>query len=245
MGSVRCVRAVAIATAIALVCCVGVSAEPARSGDGDARFLLFSGADVWRDGQFGHSGLLWSPYGLDRDGFTLKAMISGGRYRYISGALNNTWVIGTEEEAQALPGWRFKGDLFEVKIFAGLDVTHGATWPDDPDNRLRGTHLGLRTAVDVWYEPTSSTMLATDASLTTIAADYSARIAYGWRLNDWFYLGPEAQAFACDGYRQFRFGVHLTALKTGTWEWSAAAGWTDDSNRRTGPYLRFGLLTRR
>ena len=31
---------------------------------------------------------------------------------------------------------------------------------------------------------------------------------------DWFYLGPEAQTFACDGYSQLRVGVHLTGLKT-------------------------------
>lgn len=244
MWCVRCVRAVATATAIALVCCVGVSAGPARAGDDGARLLWFSGADLWRDGLFMHSGLLWSPYGLDREGFTLKAMMSSGRYRYVSGAFDNAWVIGTEEAAQVLPGWRFKGDLFEVKLFAGLDVKHGATWPNDPDNRLRGTHVGLQTAVNVWYEPTPTTMLAADASLTSIATGYSARIAYGWRFDDWFYLGPEVQAFACDGYRQLRFGAHLTALKTGRWEWSAAAGWTDDSDRRSGPYLRLGVLTR-
>ena len=95
------------------------------------------------------------------------------------------------------------------------------------------------------YRYTPSTMLAADASLTSIATGNSARLAFGWRLNDWFYLGPEAQAFACDGYRQPRLGAHVTALKTGLWEWSAAAGWSDDSDRRTGPYLRFGVLTRR
>jgi len=87
-------------------------------------------------------------------------------------------------------------------------------------------------------------MLAADASLTSIATGYSARLAYGWRLDDWSYLGPEAQTFACDGYRQLRFGGHLTGLKTAQWEWSVAAGWSQDSNRRSSPYLRLGVLTR-
>jgi hypothetical protein len=38
-------------------------------------------------------------------------------------------------------------------------------------------------------------MVAADASLSSIATGYSARAAYGWRLHDWFYLGPEAQTF--------------------------------------------------
>ena len=88
-------------------------------------------------------------------------------------------------------------------------------------------------------------MVAADASLTSIANGYSARAAYGWRLHDWFYLGPEAETFACIGYSQLRFGLHLTGLKTEQWEWSAAAGWANDSNGRSSPYLRLGLLTRR
>ena len=90
-------------------CCVCVSTGPARAGDDGAQFLLFSGADLWRDGRFMHGGLLWSPGGLDHEGFMLHFMASGGLYRYRSGALNNDWVIGAEEEAQLLPCSRLDG----------------------------------------------------------------------------------------------------------------------------------------
>jgi hypothetical protein len=226
-------------------CCVCVSAGPAWAGDDAAHFLLFSGADLWRDGRFMHGGVLWSPGGLDREGFTLQAVISGGQYRYQSGALNNAQVIGTEKEVQLLPGWRFKRETIELKVFAGLDIKNDSTVPDDPSNRLHGTSAGARVAANLWYEPTPSSMLAADASLTTIATGYSARVAYGWKLRDWFYLGPEAQTFSCTGYRQIRLGAHLTALKTGAFEWSAAAGLSEDSDRRSGLYLRLGVLMRR
>jgi hypothetical protein len=39
-------------------CCVCVSTGPARAGDDGAQFLLFSGADLWRDGRFMHGGVL-------------------------------------------------------------------------------------------------------------------------------------------------------------------------------------------
>ncbi len=81
-----------------------MSAGPVEAGDDGAQFLLFSGADLWRDGRFMHGGLLWSPGGLDREGFTLQAVISGGHYRYQSGALNNATVTGTEEEIQVSAG---------------------------------------------------------------------------------------------------------------------------------------------
>ncbi len=78
MRCVPRVGAAAVAAAGILICCVGVSARPAQAGEDGARYLLFSGADLWRDGQFLHGGLVWSPDGAQREGFTLKAMISGG-----------------------------------------------------------------------------------------------------------------------------------------------------------------------
>ena len=173
----RCGGRVSAAMAVAAafsVCCVCVSVGPVRA-DGGAQFLLFSGADLWRDGRFLHGGVLWSPDGLDREGFTLKVMGSGGLYRYRSGALNNAWVIGTEEEVQLLPGWRFKQDRLEVKLFAGIDIKNDVTSPYDPSSRLHGTAVGVRTAVNLWLEPTPTTMVAADASLTSIVTGYSAR----------------------------------------------------------------------
>jgi hypothetical protein len=37
----------------------------------------------------------------------------------------------------------------------------------------------------------------------------------------------------------------MTGLKTGQFEWSAAASWSEDSDHRSSPYLRLGVLTRR
>ena len=53
-------------------------ANGAWTNDNVARVILFSGGDIWRKGAFAHGGLLWSPQGLDSQGFTLKAVLSGG-----------------------------------------------------------------------------------------------------------------------------------------------------------------------
>ncbi len=236
--------AVFIATAL-FVCDFCVSPGRVWADDDDARVILFSGSDIWRNGVFAHGGLLWSPRGLDSEGFTLKAVLAGGIYRYNSGDLGNVQVTGSEMTAQLLPGWRFKGDHLETKVFLGLDVESHRLSPDDPSNRLRGRSIGLRLAADFWYEPTATTMIAADASLASIVSSHSARLAYGWRLFDRFYVGPETQLFASEGYRQLRFGAHITGIKIDNYEWSAAAGWADDSDRRSSPYLRLGIFTRR
>ena len=144
-----------------------------------------------------------------------KRCSSGGHYRYRSGALDNAWVTGTEEEVQLLPGWRFKRDRLELKVFAGLDIKNDVTSPYDPSNRLHGTSVGARAAVNLWFEPTPvdhdrRRRLAVARSPPAIRR--APPMAGG--CSDWFYLGPEAQTFACIGYSQLRFGVHLTGLKT-------------------------------
>ncbi len=72
-----------------------------------------------------------------------------------------------------------------------------------------------------------------------------ARSRYGWRAFDRLYLGPEALALGDDSYHQWRVGVHVTAFKTGAFEWSLGTGYVSDSDHRSGVYGRIGVLARR
>ena len=207
------------------------------------RFLFFAGADVWRTGAFAHAGAMWSPGGLDHEGFTVKVIGSGGEYRYDSGALG-LQVTGQQILVAAMAGWRFKLDRLEVTAYVGPDFEDFRLTPDDPGTRMRGRYFGVRGGVDVWYEPMPGWMAAFNASGGTAGEDYSVRAAVGWRVLDRAFIGPEAQGFGCPGYEQLRVGAHLTGLKFGLFEWSAAGGWTEDSDHRSGAYGRLGLLTR-
>jgi len=172
-------------------------------------------------------------------------VMSGGSYRYVSGALGNIHVRGRELAAQLLPGWRFIRGKTELKLFAGLDLQDHRLSPDDPSSGLRGRDVGARFSFDLWSEPTAQTMLAADGSVSTIVTSYSVRAAAGWRLGEMFWLGPETQRFASDGYKQSRFGFHVTGLRTGNIEWSAASGYAHDSDSRSGAYFRPGISARR
>ena len=93
----------------------------ARSDD---TFLYFSGTDLWRHGSFSYGGVLWSPDGIDRGGFTFKALIGAGSYQYRSGALDNVQVAGSQVTGFALPGWRF------VRIWPRSRTSR--SWPSAP-----------------------------------------------------------------------------------------------------------------
>lgn len=249
----RRVRA-AMSVAVAFVACwVRIAAAQVSAPDEEARALLFSGRDHWRNGLFAYGGFLLAPGGIDYDGINLKLVLSGGLYRYVGGSfagdppgsIAGTQVIGVETAVQVMPGWRVKRGDLEVKVFFGLDIETHRLWPDDPSNRLRGHDIGLRFAGEFWYEPTPTTMAAGDVALSSIVTNHSLRLAYGWRMLDQFYFGPETQYYGSDGYRQWRLGGHFTALKTGDNEWLAAGGWARDSTGSSSPYVRLGVTMRR
>jgi hypothetical protein len=245
----RCVRGVAAAAILAAALnsfARSALAETAADGREALRLLLFANTDLWRHGGFSHGGAVWSPRGLDREGFALKVMLGGGLYRYISGALGNAEVEGRQLSATLLPGWRFIRGGVIVTVFAGIDFQHHHLSPNDPAAGLRGGNVGFRTGFEIWYEPTAATTVAADASVSTIGPSYSARLAAGWRPFGSYYLGPEVHAFgADDNYRQLRVGGHLTGLKTEQFEWSAGIGWASDSDHRSSIYGKLGLITRR
>lgn len=206
------------------------------------KFLYFSGFDLWRGGGSFYGGLQWAPGGLNADGFILKVLLAEGTYRYLAGS---TDIRGTGLLASFLPGWRIKRGNIEIKLFAGLDLQNHRFSPDDPGNRLRGNHAGLRVGADLWWEPTPNVMLASSVSGSTIGTNFSIRGAAGWRVEDRFWAGPEVETSGDQVYRQYRIGAHVTSLKWSAFEWSLGAGYVEDNSHRSGLYGRISVLTRR
>jgi len=241
----RCVGSVAAATVLAARCLFGAECaadDLAADAHHIDRYLLFSGYDVWRNGDSAHGGMLWSPGGLASEGFTLKLLIAGGHYGYESAG---TDVTGRYGLVSAMAGWRFKGDRFEFTAFVGPDFQSHQLTPDDPGNQMRGPHVGVRLGSDLWYQPSDTFMTTGSVSLSTIGPNFWARTAIGWYLFDRAWFGPEIMALGGDRYQQFRLGVHATSFRTGPLEWSAGVGYARDSDDRSGAYARIGVLARR
>jgi hypothetical protein len=88
-------------------------------------------------------------------------------------------------------------------------------------------------------------MIAADAAVSTMGPRYNGRLAFGGRIFERIYVGPEIQRYQTDDYSQLRLGVHFTGLKLESAEWSAAVGWANDSDRHSGAYGRFGVNIKR
>jgi hypothetical protein len=218
------------------------SFDPLIGGTQAGQFLFYAGVDAWRYGASAYGGIQWAPGRLENEGFFLRLIASDGLERYETGSTRSTTQIF---RASLTPGWKFKRGSFEAQLFAGPAVEVDMPSPDLPGARMRGTYYGARGGADFWWEPTPQLMLASSFSATTIANAYSARGAMGWRIVDGFWLGPEISASGDNFSQQYRIGAHITGFKTADVEWSAAAGYVQDSFNRSGVYGRLGLLLRR
>lgn len=203
--------------------------------------LLFGGYDLWRNGVSLYGGFEWSADAAAESGPVFRLFVSEALERYQSARFI---YVSDISRASLLAGWRFKFGAFELKMLAGPDLEHRASTPDIRDKRWRGSHGGVRVALEGWAEPTPETMLACSFYATTVARSYGARLAAGWRMLDRFWLGPEMSGSSDEFSRQTRVGLHLSGLQLAALEWSAAAGYVRDSFGRDGIYTRLGAALR-
>jgi hypothetical protein len=206
-------------------------------------FLLFSGTDLWRYGSFLYGGVLWSPDGLDTGGFTLKMLLDGGKYSYVSGASGDN-IDGTKLSAAALPGWRFTGGGLTVTLFAGPLIQDYRLTPADPGSRLHGFYVGAETAADIWYQPNAMTMAALNGAISSIGPTGYVRAAFGLRTFVPAFVGPEIEQIWCANFQELELGAHLTGLRVNAVEWSIGSGLALASDQRSGPYVRLGFDAR-
>jgi hypothetical protein len=218
------------------------SFDPLIGGTQAGQFLFYTGVDAWRYGATGYGGIQWAPGSLDKEGFILRLIASEGLERYDAASKRTTTEIF---RAALMPGWKFKRGSFEVQVFAGPDLEIDIPRYGSPITRMSGTHFGARGGADFWWEPIPQMMLASSFSATTIANSYSARGTAGWRIADLFWLGPEISMSADDYSQQYRVGMHITGFKFAGLDWSAAAGYVQDSFHRSGVYGRLGVSLRR
>lgn len=241
MKALRCVVAMVVALANVSLC---AALDEAKAGGADSpAFLLSAGTDLWRYGAFAYSGLLWSPAGLDTDGFTFKGLVNGGRYIYTSGTLDQD-IDGDMISAAALPGWRFVHDGLNISLFAGPVIQDYRLAPYDPGSRLHGLYVGAQFAADGWYQPNANTMAAVNGAIASIGPTGYLRTAFGFRVFDRAFVGPEAEEIWCGDFQQLELGAHITGWRIGGFEWSTGSGWAMTSDRHFGPYLRIGVNTR-
>jgi hypothetical protein len=210
------------------------------SGGMPDRMMYFGGMDASKWSLGAHLGAQWAPAGFDRDGVILRFFWSENLERFTTDARLPAQYTQVSRVA-LLPGYMFRAGKVDVQLMAGVEYQGDYRVSNWPRASARG-QFGMRAVADIWWEPTRELMVQYALTGTTNDNGYTTRIAAGWRLFDAFWIGPEATLSRDYFSKQTRVGGHLTGLRTGSYEWSFAAGFVHDNFQREGLYARFGIM---
>ena len=201
----RRVRAAVVIAAAFVVCWRCVSAGPCRAADDDERACPVFRPRPLAQRRLRMAACWWRRGGLDQDGLLLKLLVSGGLYRYSAGFSAARRSSAPKDPAKCCPAGASSAAMSRCRVDGSTINSRSSSRHAAPSagrtihpNRLRGARPACACARrPLGTSPTPTTMVAADASLSSIATSHSARAAYGWRvLRDQFYLGPERRSSA-------------------------------------------------
>ena len=200
--------------------------------------LYFSGFDLQRYSFGGYVGAVWSPL-PGRDGVLMRLFAADGIDSFVTPKIT---YRSQSMRAAITTGYRIARPGFELSAHAGIEALARVSLPITKATRLQ-PDVGMRLSADIWWEPIDAVMIAANLSMTTIEATFYGRVASGIRILD-IWTGPEVSA-SSDIYKQeLRVGAHVTGVRYGPYEFSAAAGYGIDSFGRSGAYGRLGFTLR-
>jgi hypothetical protein len=131
-----------------------------------------------------------------------------------------------------------------ISVLAGVEARHGRA------RLAQKEHLdaGLRLQGNVWIHPTATTLFTSTAIVSTLGSGVWARAAWGFKMFDRVYVGPETsysyEKFAFKGNAKARIGVHSTGFEWGTLRITLSGGYQReiDAKRHAG-YVSLGVYT--
>jgi hypothetical protein len=167
----------------------------------------------------------------------IRARVEGlaGHYAYNSTS-DGSRINGFQQEGSFLAGYEWIGKNARLSGFAGLDVRNNSLSSTDPNDSVVGTTAGLKSVLEFYLKPTTSTFFSAYGSYTTNEHAYYTRAKTGYAIADDVYVGPEFSFLGNDFFSQWRMGGHLTGWRVGNFQLAIAGGYLYDRMQKSGAY---------
>lgn len=197
-----------------------------QAGTGPPSWHHFSGVDVTDRSAFVHHGVVWAMRdSLHEPGWRLRGLANAGTHRYHAGGIG---IEGRALGMELMPGYTWFNEHRGLSLYLGLELADHRTRPDDPGRSLKGTHLGASVLVEGWTRLSDTLTLDLSAGFSTVADDYSVRLAASVELTDRLTVEPEFVAFGEPGYDQQRLGLLVQLHRTPALQVLAGGGLSHD-----------------
>jgi hypothetical protein len=128
-----------------------------------------------------------------------------------------------------------------ISVLAGVEGRHGRQGIAQKEQ----LDAGLRVQGNVWIHPTPTTLFTSTAIVSTLGSSVWARAAWGFKMFDRVYVGPETsysyEKFSLKGDAKGRIGMHATGFEWGTLRITLSGGYQReiDAKRHAG-YVSLG-----
>jgi hypothetical protein len=143
--------------------------------------------------------------GLYERGWRLRAVGAYGRYHYdgallIDGDYVPTAFDGEDAFLWALVGYQLCTARLITKLLVGIEAEDQHIVPNDPNNLVQGTALGLRLQQETWFDISPRFYLSADASYGTAFQEYCVLARVGFGARPQFALGLERDTIGNEEY---------------------------------------------
>ncbi|SFV06922.1 Cellulose biosynthesis protein BcsS [Methylobacterium sp. 174MFSha1.1] len=172
---------------------------------------------------------------LLQSGLRVRLQGVAGTYSYPGAAVRQT-VTGVQQEGTVLLGYEWIWQQAALAGYIGMNVRSNELSILDPGNPVVGTGLGVKVAADFYANPTENTLVAVNASYSTLFNAYYARFRAGFAVAPGVFIGPEGTLLGDNFFNGWRAGGHVTGFAVGPMKFSFGAGYSYDRVRKGGYY---------
>jgi Cellulose biosynthesis protein BcsS len=160
----------------------------------------WTGYDGYRRVASIYGGATWAVSGnLRQDGLRLRLVNGGSLYSYsgfrsLAFIEDSVWTnfTGRAWFTDVLAGWQVSKGSTTIKVFGGYAWSNHLIGPYDQSTRVQGTARGVKMALEIWQNWTPRLWTSLDLSAAQPHRTFSAQLRTGWRLDDAWSIGPEA-----------------------------------------------------
>ena len=205
----------------------------------DLKTILFGSLDAGRSTflTVGAKQTFTGP--LDRSGLvSLVTLGYGGSPGQADFERSSDTVVRPTIQASAMIGYQWAFDRVFVAGFVGpeFDAQQPATVGEIA--RLSQPRLGLRVQGELWAHPTENTLLAATVVAGTARSSLWGRAAFGYRVWNDVFVGPEVALSRTETFREWRVGAHVTGVRLGQFTFGLSGGWRgDEKDPHGGAYV--------
>lgn len=218
-------------------------ADPALHERPPLSAVMFGSLDAGSSKTHGAFGMKYAiGYGgLDASGFRLS-FVSGASTEPARRRPNQGSLYKSDVGALLGYEWRIHDSFVAVAVGPDLETAYLA-WRD---RRGIGQRIGPRIQLDIWAAPDENSLIQVNAyAVAAGSGRSSARIAAGWKIAQWLYLGPEVELYRERDYFKVRLGLHLTGIELFGVTWRLSAGAQKSRDDKSGAYATVGLHWKR